>query len=116
MSKKSPLQIVREKFGSKDALVEKVSALLEPGEGEDAAAFSARLKRVANAKLLHLLAVGERLRELGGREKLAARIAELKGQVKDADYVQRLRKLTPARLIDLHDSLSRRARRAARAS
>lgn len=107
--KKTPLQIVKETFGGKDELAAKVAGLLEPEEGEDEAEFVARLGHVANAKLLHLHAMGERLKELGGREKLTAKVAELKGQAKDADYLEKLKSFTPGRLIDMHDSLTRRA-------
>ncbi len=107
--KKTPLQIVKDTFGSKEKLAEKVAGLLEPGEDEDKDAFVGRLKHVANQKLLHLHAVGERFKELGGRDKLVAKVAELKGQAKDSDFIERLKAYSPGRLIDLHDSLSRRA-------
>jgi hypothetical protein len=107
--KKTPLQIVKDTFGGKDKLAEKVAGLLEPQEGEDKDEFVARLKHVANAKLLHLHAVGERLEELGGRDKLVAKVAELKGQAKDNDFVEKLKSFSPGRLIDMHDALTRRA-------
>jgi hypothetical protein len=106
--KKTPLQIVKDTFGGKDKLAEKVAGLLEPQEGEDKDEFVARLKHVANAKLLHLHAMGERFKQLGGRDKLAAKVAELKGQAKDADYLEKLKSFSPGRLIDMHDSLTRR--------
>lgn len=108
-NKKTPLQIVKEKFGSKDDLVAKVAGLFEPGDDEDKDEFTARLKHVANRKLLHLVEVGERLKELGGRAKLAAKVAELAGQAKDKDYIASLETFSPGRLIDMYDSLTRRA-------
>jgi hypothetical protein len=108
---KSPLQVVKERFGSKAELARKLGELLEPREGEETEGLVARLERAANKKLLHLLRVGERVRELGGREALAARVAALRGQAKDRDFVARVRRYTPGRLVDLHDSLVRRARR-----
>jgi hypothetical protein len=107
-SKQSPLQIVKDKFGSKEKLAKKVAGMFEPGEDEDKDEFVDRLKHVANSKLLHLVEVGERLKALGGREKLAAKVAELKGQAKDSDYVEKLKSFTAGRLIDMHDSLTRR--------
>jgi len=108
MANQSPLQIVKEKFGSKEKLAKKVAGLFEPNEDEEKDEFVDRLKHVANKKLLHLVGVGERLKELGGREKLAAKVAELRGQAKDADYLEKLKSFTPGRLIDMHDSLTRR--------
>ena len=108
MAKQSPLQIVKEKFGSKEKLAKKVAGLFEPNEDEDKDEFTARLVHVANSKLLHLVEVGERLKKLGGKDKLAAKVAELKGQAKDADYLEKLKGFTPGRLIDMHDSLTRR--------
>ncbi|MGB1275001.1 MAG: hypothetical protein ACPG77_04560, partial [Nannocystaceae bacterium] len=79
MSKTTPFQNVKKLYGSKQALVDKVAGLLSPDEGESKEDFAARLRTVANAKLLHLVAVGEKAAELGGREGIVAKIADLKG-------------------------------------
>jgi hypothetical protein len=110
--KKTPLQIVKDQFGGKAELAKKVAALFSAPEGEDEAAFVDRLGRVANKKLLHLHALGQRLAELGGKDKLVAKVAELRGQAKDADFVAKLGTFTPGRLLDMFDSLTRRAKRA----
>ena len=91
MAKPSPLQIVKEKFGSKDKLVEVLTDLLEADEDESAEDFSERLKRVANAKLLHLHAVGTKVKELGGRDALVTTVAEQRGQANDKDFVAKLK-------------------------
>ncbi len=96
MSKPSPLQNVKKLFGSKEQLIAKVIDLLTPGEGESREAFSKRLKYVANAKLLRLAQVGEKIKSLGGREALVAKLAELKGQAKDKDFVASLQQHVPA--------------------
>lgn len=110
MSKPSPLQNVKKLFGSKEQLIAKVIDLLTPGEGESREAFSKRLKYVANAKLLRLAQVGEKIKSLGGREALVAKLAELKGQAKDKDFVASLRNMSLPRLLDSVQSLSKKAK------
>lgn len=105
----SPLQIVKEKFGSKDKLVDTLVGMLEPAEGESKEEFTERLKRVANAKLLHLHGVSEKVKELGGKDKIVAKIAELKGHAKDKDFVTKLSEQSASSLVDMHDSLARKA-------
>ena len=112
MSKLSPLQNVKKTYGSKDQLISKVLELLTPGEGESREDFSKRLKYVANAKLLRLAQVGEKIKELGGRAALVTKLAELKGQAKDKDYAAALGKLPLARLLDTYQALSRKAKSA----
>ncbi len=111
--KKTPLQRVRETFGSKAELVEAVADLLEPAEGESAEDFRSRLRRVSNAKLLHLHAVGTKVKELGGKDALVKKIAELKGQPKDLPYLDALGRKSLGTLLDLYGSLSRKAARSA---
>ena len=115
MSKSSPLQNVKQLFGSKEQLIAKVIDLLTPGDGESREDFSKRLKYVANAKLLRLAQVGEKIKELGGRSALVTKIAELRGQAKDKDFVASLGKLTLPRLLDTFQSLSRSAKTTAKA-
>lgn len=105
MAKQTPLAIVKEKYGSKDKLVETVAGLLEAQEGESAEEFTARLKRVANAKLLHLVQVGEAAKAAGGRDKLVAAVAELQGKAKDKDYVASLSAQSLSALLDQKASL-----------
>ncbi len=109
MNKPSPLQRVKAQHGSKEALVDKVVELLEAENGETKDELKARLRLVANAKLLHLLALGQRAKELGGRDGVVAKVAELRGQAKDADFVAKLKTRTLGQLLDMHASLSRKA-------
>ncbi len=108
MSKQSPLQRVNETYGSKDKLVERLVGLLEAGNGESQAEHKARLRLVSNAKLLHLLGLGERAKELGGKDAIVAKIADLRGQAKDHEFVDSLKRCTLGKLVDLHDALGRR--------
>ena len=113
MSKLSPLQNVKKLYGSKDQLVSKVIALFTPADGESKEDFAKRLKYVANAKLLRLLQVGEKIQKLGGRAALVAKLAELKGQAKDKDFTAMLGKMSLPRLLDVYQSLGRKAKTAA---
>ncbi len=109
MAKKTPLQIVKETYGSKDALVDKVAAQVEREEGESEADHKKRLKYVSNAKLLHLAAQADKLAELGGRDGLVAKILEIKSQAKDHEFADKLRKTSVGRLLDMLASLQRNA-------
>lgn len=112
MAKQTPLQIVKDRYGSKDKLIEAVTAVVEPHEGESADDHKKRLKHVSNAKLLHLLAMAEKAKALGGRDGMVGKILELKGQPKDDEYRTRLQRMSLARLVDLTQSLQRAAKQA----
>lgn len=112
MSKQSPLKTVQEVHGGKDKLVAKLVGLLEAQDGESDEEFKTRLGLVPNSKLLHLLDVGERAKELGGRDALVEKVAGFKGQSKDQDFKTKLETFSLGRLIDMHDSLSRKKKRA----
>jgi hypothetical protein len=105
----TPLQTIKDRHGSKDALIDKVLPLVESLDGETKDDHKKRLKYVANAKLLHLHALGERVQKLGGREKIVARILELRGQKKDHEYSDKLKKLPLGKLVDLLQSVERRS-------
>ena len=52
----TPLQTVKEQFGSKEQLVSQLVSKLKPTEGESKDEFKTRLMKVSNRKLLRLLA------------------------------------------------------------
>lgn len=112
MAKKTPLQIVKDRFGSKDKLIDAVAALVERDEGETEELHRKRLKLVSNAKLLHLLAVAEQAKTLGGRDGMVEKILAIKGQPKDHEYRDSLKRLTLGRLVDMTQSLQRTAKKA----
>ena|SRR5688572_14018930 len=112
MAKLSPLQNVKKLHGSKEQLLGKVVELLTPNDGESKEDFVKRLKYVANAKLLRLVAVGEKVKELGGRAALVSKIAELKQLAKDKDFVAKLGAVPLPRLLDTFQSLSRKPKTA----
>lgn len=109
MAKKTPLQLVKDRHGSKAALIDAVTALVEREQGETEDEHKKRLKHVSNAKLLHLLGVAEQAKALGGRSGMIGAILRLKGQPKDHEYRDRLAKLSLGRLVDMTQSLSRKA-------
>lgn len=110
MAKATPLNRVKDEFGDKTKLVEKIAALVEPKGDESSDAHKRRLKNVSNKKLLHLLALGEKVKALGGRDAIVKRILELRGQSKDHEYGDKLKRLPLGRVVDLVGSLERGAR------
>lgn len=110
MAKLSPLQNVKKLFGNKEQLINKVADLLPANEGESREEFLKRLKYVANAKLLRLATIGEKVKELGGRAGIVAKIAEFKKLAKDKDFAASLGKVSLPRLLDTFQSLSRKAK------
>ena len=98
---KTPLQVVKDKYGDKGSLVDILVKKLEAPTGEDEDSFRARLKSASNRKLVRLLARAEALAGHGGRDKLVSTVAEAQGRTKDADYVKKLGGHTIGRLLDL---------------
>ncbi len=109
-NKQSPLQTVKEKFGSKEKLIESLTGVLQLEDGETKEELAKRLKHVANAKLLHLASVANEVKTLGGRDAIVAKISELKGQAKDSDFITKLKTYSNGHLTDLHKSLNRKAK------
>ena len=108
-AKKTPLQQMKEQFGGKEKLVDKVAGLVDAGE-EDKDSLKARLLKASNKQLLRLAEVGRKVKEeFGGKDKLVAKVAQLYGRTKDKDYLAKLAKYTPARLVDLANSLAKKA-------
>ena len=109
-NKQTPLQIVKEKFGSKEKLIESLTGVLQLEDGESKEELAQRLKYVANSKLLHLSKMAEEVKTLGGRDAIVTKISELKGQAKDSDFVAKLKTYSNGRLADMYKSLSRKAK------
>jgi len=105
----SPLQTVKERYGSKEELVAKVAELVEPLPGESAEAHKRRLRNVANRKLLALVSLGEKVKSSGGRDALVSKVLSLKGQSKDNEYADKLKTVALGKLVDMAGSLQRRA-------
>jgi hypothetical protein len=112
MPTKSPLEEVKEKFGGKDKLVDKLVGLLESDEPKEE--LRQRLLAVANKKLLRLHDVASLVKEkYGSREKLLEQLVGATGRAKDKDYRTRLEHFTTPRLVDAAKVADRRAKAAA---
>lgn len=112
MAAHSPLARIKETFGGKDKLIDKIVNLIDKGD-ESKEDLRKRLMAAANTKLLRLFAVWSEVKEkYGSKEKLVAAVADKLGRAKDNDYVQKLAKYTPARLIDMAHAAEARARKA----
>jgi hypothetical protein len=98
--KKSPLSRVKDEFGGKDKLVDKIVGVLDAGDlSKDD--LRKKLLGVANGKLIRLHAVATRTKAAGGHDKLAATIADKLKRGKDKDYVNKLGEYSNGRLLDM---------------
>ena len=73
--KKAPLARVKEEFGGKDKLVDKIVGVLDAGD-ESKDELRKRLLGVANTKLIRLHLVATKTKQAGGHDKLVATTAE----------------------------------------
>jgi hypothetical protein len=111
MSQKSPLEVVNEKFGGKDKLVDKLVGLLESDESKEE--LRKRLLAVANRKLLRLHHVASTIKEkYGSRDKLVDQAIASAGR-KDKDYRAHLEAHSTSRLVDIANVSARRTKAAA---
>jgi len=115
---KSPLAVMKEKFGSKEKLVDRVAGLVTPLEGETKEDLKTRLKGASNSKLLKLLNTEEKVSELfGSKDKLVDDLLKLRrpgGKKPDADFRGSLAKKSKGELLTLQTAASKKAARAKR--
>mgnify|MGYP002885656855 CR=1 FL=1 len=98
----TPLHTVKNDFGSKEALVEKLVPLLDRQENENDGEFKERLLRVSNRKLLRLWEREQLLREkYTNKEALVDQIVADKLGRADADLKSTLSALSTGRLLSL---------------
>jgi hypothetical protein len=107
MTTKSPLARVKEEFGGKDKLVDKIVGLLGSGD-EPKEDMRRRLLGAANSKLVRLHGIANQVKELGGKDELAGAAARELGRGKDKDYVAKLGTFSSGRLVDILQSARRR--------
>jgi hypothetical protein len=98
-------------YVSKDKLVDAVTDFARD-QNEDRAEAATRLAALSNRKLLRMAKTAERVKQAGGRDKLAAAVAAAEGRGADADYVAKLMTLTPTMQLDRLDAAEKRGRRA----
>lgn len=112
--KKSPVVVVKERFASKDKLVEAVQKLATADLWVDRLNGTKGFAKVSNQKLLKLHDVlSDAQKRFGSRDKLISSILELKRRTKDAGYTESLKKAPLPQLLDLHASVERAGKRAA---
>jgi hypothetical protein len=110
MPSASPLARVKEEFGGKDKLVDKLVGLVDAGD-ESKDDLRRRLLGAANKKLLRLHGVATKVKAQGGHDKLAAAAAEGVGHGKDKDFVTKLGSFSNGRLVDMLEASERRAKK-----
>jgi hypothetical protein len=107
--KNTPLSVTKERFQSKDKLVEAVQKLATEDLWLDRVSSAKGLARISNAKLVRLHDILSQVkRDFGTRAKLIDAILTLEKRVKDAGYKTRLEKFPLPRLLDEHRAASRR--------
>jgi hypothetical protein len=113
--KKTPLQKIKEQFGSKDKLVSELKSMFDKGD-----LFIERLNAdkglasVANAKLLKLYETAQVVKEkFGTRDKLISDLLEKLGRSKDTGLKERFDNWGLPRLWDYHKSVTRKLKKEA---
>jgi hypothetical protein len=117
--KKSPLTVVKDKFGEKSKLVAAVKELateeLWLGRTNEDRGGDKGLARVSNAKLLRLHATLTEVKtKFGTRAKLINAILEAEKRTKDEGYKARLEAHPVPRLYDQYKSATKRTAAAAK--
>jgi hypothetical protein len=110
---KSPLSLVKERFGDKEKLVAAVTALSKSDLWIDRLNDGKGLDHVSNLKLLKLHeTLTQATKTFGTRAKLIDAILDLEGRKKDAGLRARLEGHPLPRLLDAHKAAARRAKTA----
>jgi hypothetical protein len=108
--KTSPFQQVTAQFGDKAKLVSAVQSLATDALWLDRVNQEKGLAKVSNTKLLRLHASLSRAKEqFGSRDGLVNAVLNLGKRAKDDGYKARLATYPVPRLLDLHDSLNKKA-------
>jgi hypothetical protein len=109
MATKSPVALMKEKFGEKKSLVEALEKLTKDDLWVARTNKDKGLAHVSNAKLLRLHAIFTTVKEkFGTRDKLITAILELTKRTKDDGYRASLSKHPVPRLFDLYKSTAKR--------
>lgn len=114
--KKTPLQIVKERFGDKAKLIEALRKFTNEDLWVNRLNAEKGLEHVSNAKLLHLHDTFSAVKEqFGNRFKLIDAVLEVENRTKDEGYREKLERYPVPRLYDMYRSAMRRKKRAERA-
>jgi hypothetical protein len=105
--KKTPLQEVKEKFGSKENLIKELKKIFDAGDlFENRLNVDKGIATVANAKLLKLFQVAEEVKgRFSTRANLIEDMLKVMGRIKDEGLKSRLEKWTLPRLWDHYQSV-----------
>jgi hypothetical protein len=114
MATLSPLARVKEEFGGKDKLVDKIVGLLGSDEPKDE--LRRRLLGAANTKLIRLHSVATQVKAAGGIDAAVTAAATELGRGKDKDYVAKLATYSSGKVLDILQSAKRRRARLAGAA
>lgn len=107
---KSPLAIVKERFGDKASLVKAIEGLATDSMWIDRTNDSKGLSCVSNRKLLRLHQVLTDLqKEFGGRDALVQAIIDQEGRGKDGDFKNGLARMPTPKLYDRFRAGKKRA-------
>jgi hypothetical protein len=102
----TPLHTVKEKFGSKEQLVDQLVGMVQRRADETDSELKNRLMRVSNRKLVTLHQREELLKNShGNRDKLITALVEKKLGRSDADLQAKLSGYTTGRLLSMGRSL-----------
>ena|SRR5437763_5267287 len=110
--KTSPFARVKEEFGGKDKLVDKIVGVLDSGD-ESKDELRKRLLGVSNTKLVRLFSIATKTKQAGGHDKLVATTADKLKRAKDKDYVTKLDGYSNGQLLDVLSAAERRSGAAA---
>jgi hypothetical protein len=109
MASKTPLSLVKEKFGDKAKLVEALEKLTSQDLWVARTNKNKGLGRVSNVKLLRLHATFAEVKEkFGTRDKLIEALLDTLQRSKDAGFRQRVSEWPVPRLVDAYKSAVRR--------
>lgn len=107
---KTPKQLVNDAFGGRSGIVDAIVGILGNEDG-----LRSRLMGTTNKKLLRIHEVSQAVQKrFGGKAKLIDAISKLqfaKGSA-NAGWREKMEGYTGKRLLDHHDALARRAKRA----
>lgn len=107
---KSPAQIVKDKFGDKQKLVDAVKSLATDELWVARENKDKGLAHVSNAKLLRLLEIFTTVKgKFGSRAKLIDAVVEAAGRTKDTGYRNGIEGWPVPRLFDAYKSLTKKS-------
>lgn len=108
--KKTPLQEVKERFGSKEDLVKELKKIFDKGDlFENRLNLDKGISTISNTKLLKLHKVAEEVKErFSTRANLVEDLLKILGRVKDEGLKSKFEKWSLPRLWDHYQSVAKK--------